>query len=632
MPLLPVRLLISMAALATASLAFASEQPILELAPIYTDRMVLQRDRPIPVTGTANPGAEVSVELEGQLAVTTHTDAVGQWSVALPARSATAGLRLTATSGSETVTLADVAVGDVFLCSGQSNMEFPLRLATDADNAIAGSARDGLRLFKVPRQASTVPLVRFARETQWHASAPDSARDFSAACYFMGVELHRARGVPIGLIDASWGGSFIEAWLDPVVLEGTGRFDADLALQKVWHDSPDDAERQWQARLDDYFASGFEPAAPTIAADPSLVWEEWGTGLSDFDGFGTYETSINLSARQAREAQSVELGTVDDIDVTLINGREVGRTAGWDRPRRYVLPAGLLRPGKNTLQIRVLDTGGGGGLYGDGAQAIVLRSGEKLPLDGEWSFERGRTLNEVGRPPRKPWEPTSGPGMLANGMIAPLGRIPLAGIAWYQGESNASDPEGYARLLPLLASQWRERFDTRRLAIVQLANFGSFSSTPKESNWAELREVQRRFVTGDSDAGLAVTIDVGDPYDIHPANKRTVGSRLASAMDGGGRAAPPRLAREGQSGGVILTFEYDLVVIGGLMPLGFELCSKGHCRFVDATLVGGRKVEVPAQPDDDTIRFLWSNSPITNLYDDRGVPIVPFELSIPQLP
>ena len=167
---------------------------------------------------------------------------------------------------------------------------------------------------------------------------------------------------------------------------------------------------------------------------------------------------------------------------------------------------------------------------------------------------------------------------------------------------------------------------------MQLANFGSFSNTPKESNWAELREVQRRFVTGDSDAGLAVTIDVGDPYDIHPANKRTVGSRLAVAMDGEGRAAAPKLAREGQSGGVILTFEYDLVVIGGRMPLGFELCSGGECRFVDATLVGGRTVEVPVDPDDDTIRFLWSNSPITNLYDDQGAPVTPFELSIPQLP
>ncbi|MBY4636536.1 hypothetical protein K5P26_05205 [Sphingopyxis sp. XHP0097] len=166
MPFLPARLLVSMATLGTANLAFANEQPELELAPIYTDHMVLQRDRPTPVTGIANPGAEVSVELAGQVAVITHADAAGHWSVALPARSATAGLRLTASSGSETVSLADVEVGDVFLCSAQSNMEFPLRLATDADNAIAGSARDGLRLFKVPRQASTVPLARFARETQ----------------------------------------------------------------------------------------------------------------------------------------------------------------------------------------------------------------------------------------------------------------------------------------------------------------------------------------------------------------------------------------------------------------------------------------------------------------------------------
>lgn len=628
-PYISMRYGIGLAAMIAAAPALGNPGTQLELAPIFTDHMVLQRDRDIPVRGTAAPQAEVTVQLDGQGALTVTADWSGSWEARLPAAQPTTGLTLTVSSGAATIALLDVAVGDVFLCSGQSNMEFPLRLATDADNAIASSSNGALRLFNVPRQSSPTALSRFASEAGWQLSAPQTARDYSAACYFMGRELQKSRRVPIGLIAASWGGSFIEAWLDRPTLESDGNFADDLAMLDRWRDDPDAASRDWQARMDGYFAKGFSASEQGAAVDPSKVWEEWGNRFSDFDGFATYTTTVILTRKQAREARELSLGTIDDIDLTIVNGQTIGRTTGWDRPRRYALPQGLLKRGENLIEVRVLDTGGGGGLYGPGPRSIDLVNGASVPLDGEWRFNPGRELGQAGPIPREPWIPTSGLGTLANGMIAPIGRIPLAGIAWYQSESNASDPPTYARLLPLLIEQWRARFDTRRIAIAQLANFGPLNNSPRPSNWAELREVQRRVVAADPDSGLAVTIDVGDPYDIHPANKRTVGARLASAMDGAGNAALPGVERANGGIAAILTFKHDLVLVGGAGPIGFEACSQAECRFVEARLAGRRTVELPIEPDDDAIRYLWANSPITNLFDEAGMPVTPFRMALP---
>lgn len=602
-----------------------------ELAEIYTDHMVLQRDHPIPVTGKALPNAEVSVRLGGQAEVVVVANAAGKWTAVLPARGAATGLRLIARSGPASVILTNVAVGDVFLCSGQSNMEFPLRLATDADNAIASSARDELRLFKVPRQSSAIPLTGFASATSWHVSNPESVREFSAACYFMGVELLNSRRVPIGLIASSWGGSFIEAWLGSEVLAADEKLARGLDMLTLWHRDPDSAERNWQSEMDAYFARGFSRVGPEAVADPSRIWEEWEAGFGEFDGFGTYSRTVNLTKQQALAAKVLSLGTIDDLDETFVNGRLVGSSAGWNLPRRYELPEGLLVPGDNQIEVRVLDTGGGGGIYGAGPRSLISASGVSLPLDGGWRFRPGQSLADAGPVPRKPWMPTSGLGTLANGMIAPLGRIPLAGVAWYQGESNASDPTAYEEFLPKLIAEWRDRFDTRPFVIVQLANFGQLSSNPQQSNWAELREVQRRVAATDPDIGLAITIDIGDPYDIHPANKRSVGLRLASAMDGRSRDVLPRMTIAADGSSLQLDYYHDLLVVGGLGVIGFEACRLGNCRFVDARLLDQRTISIPLEPGDDTIRYLWSNSPISNLFDGGGTPVTPFESSLRSL-
>lgn len=612
--------------------AAAGEDTFLALAPLFTDHMVLQRDHEIRVRGKARPGASVSVELQGQRAVGVRADALGNWLAVLPAAKATSGLALTVRSGAASISLADVSVGDVFLCSGQSNMEFPLRLASDADNAIAQVHRGGLRLFSVPRQSSPEPLANLAMKTMWQPASPQPAREFSAACYFMGVELQKTRKVPIGLIASSWGGSFIEAWLGQEVLKASERFSDELGLLALWRTDRLAAERQWQAGMDAYFKGGFKAGPSEQIADPSANWEEWGRGLGSFDGFGTYSTTIELDRNEARDARVLSLGTIDDIDETIVNGKPVGKTSGWDTRRLYDLPRGLLKPGQNAIEIRVLDTGGGGGLYGPGQRSIVLENGRQLALDSTWHFRPGLELAAAGQVPRKPWDPTSGPGMLANGMIDPLGDFPLAGIAWYQGESNTSDPSGYYRLLPQLIADWRARFDTRRFAIVQLANFGAPNAEPEESDWAGLREAQRRIAANDPDAALVVTIDIGDPHDIHPANKRTVGQRLALAMDGADKAALPQVARKVGDTKIALSFDADIVRVGAEAVIGFEACGMGKCSFVDARLQDRRTIVLPVRPADETIRFLWSDSPVTNLFYRDGTPVTPFESPLPPVP
>lgn len=600
----------------------------LRLAPVFTDQMVVQRDAPVPVEGSAAPGAEVSAQLGDGPAVTGRADAQGRWRIELPARAALADATLVVRSGAESVRLADVAVGDVFLCSGQSNMEFTLRVVTNADGAVGASTNPALRLFNIPRQSSPTPQAQFASSVIWQRSAPNSARDFSAACWFMGAELQRLRKVPVGLIAASWGGSIIQDWLSEAGLRRNGGFDEGLAMLALRGTDPAAAQRWLDKQLDAYFRRATAKLEAPILADPDRFWEEWGVAdLTSFDGAGVYTSEVTLTADQARRARRIHLGAVDDFDQTLINGAVVGSTTGWTSQRTYPLTPGQLRAGANRIEVRAIDTAGGGGMWGTTPRGIELDDGSSVPLNGRWQFQRGLDVRDAGTAPSVPWIGASGLTTLYNGMIAPLGRIPLAGIAWYQGEANVGDTAGYAKLLPSLIADWRERFSTRRFAIAQLANFGPMQNKPVDSAWAALREAQRKTAAADTGAGLAVTIDVGDPRDIHPTDKKTVGLRLAQVMEGASNAQLPAATREG--GTVRLRFDRPLQVIGGAGPLGFEACSAGGCRFTAARLADPSALLVDAGPGDVKLRYLWADSPIANLYNRDGLPVTPFEIALP---
>lgn len=616
----------TLAASALAASPSVAQAAPFALAPVLTDHAVLQRGVAIPLRGEGEPGSVVRVSLDGKPAGEATVGADGRWVLALPPQAAGSGHTIGfAASEGAAATLADVAFGDVFVCSGQSNMEFTLRHATNADVEIANGANPDLRLFNVPKQSALAPQPRFASPTAWAVAGAGSLPDFSAVCWFMGQDLQARRKVPVGLIAASWGGSVIEDWIPRDALAQVPGYADGLALLALRARDPAAAQQGWSAQLTRYFAQTARTGAGR-PVDVTRLWESWGDpAFAAFDGTATYTATVRLTAAQAKAARALQLGVIDDIDQTLVNGRVVGADVGWNVVRRYALPAGALHAGVNTITVHALDTGGGGGMHG-AAPALELAEG-RVPLTG-WRVVQGARLGSAGRAPMPPWVAASGLTTLYNGMVAPLGDVPLAGIAWYQGESNAGDAKGYRLLLRALMADWRQRFATRPFGVVQIAGYGPIAPGPVDAFWPQIREAQREVAAQDADAGLAVAIDVGEPGDIHPTRKKPVGQRLARVMDGKDGAALPVATWQGYT--VRLRFDRPLKVIGDAVPIGFELCGAGgQCRYAAARMAGADTVELPVQAGDVTLRYLWADSPVANLFDADDAPVSPFTMPLP---
>jgi sialate O-acetylesterase len=623
-------------ALFLAAVPAAANAAPLVLDPAYSSHAVFQRGKEIPVSGTAEPESMVSVTFNGE----THTakaDSKGRWQVNIPSREAGGPYAMQVSSGGEEQRLDDIMVGDVWLCSGQSNMEFPLRHATNAMFEVPYSTRPMLRLLNVPRKSSTTPQQRFSAPAGWQRSAPESAAEFSAACYIMGRELQAQQKIPIGLIAASWGGSPIEEWISRDALQTLTRYRNDLALMDQYARDPDGAYDNWTRLL--YQWLGGDAAAPAKAAWRSVpnqqTWEQWGDpALATFDGVGHYRTRVKLTAAQARKSARIAIGSVDDIDVTRINGKIVGADQGWQKNRDYKVPEGVLKAGENIIEVSVVDIGGGGGLWGETARTLTLGDGTLLPLS-DWTFSKGRPLKSGEVPPSAPWTGGAGRTTLFNGMIAPLRGYPLTGFAWYQGEANVDDAKGYAQLMPLLIADWRKQFGAKPFLMVQLANFGPHVSTPSDNGWAQLRDVQRRVADADPQVGMASTIDIGQVSDIHPTNKQDVGRRLALAArhialgEAVEDRGPSPLSVTLTSQGIAVRFTHGpLKVVGGTPAIGFELCNAAaQCRFASGELKGDT-IMLPADPEAREVRYLWQVSPIVNLYNDAGLPATGFSLPI----
>jgi len=630
------------AALATA----ASAAPL--LAPVFTDHAVLQRGQPIRVWGAAQPDAGVEIDLSGATASAT-ADAQGRWSAALPAREPGAPLTLTVRSGEERQTISDLLMGDVWLCSGQSNMEMPLRRIMNGDNETAGATDPNIRLLQTGRVSLPAPTSTLSREAVWRVAGPESAANFAAACFFMGRDIKKTTGAPVGLIDATWGGSIIQDWISREGLTALGNYDDGLAILSEYARSPEAGMASWAAMMERWSAR-VEPQAKdwkrpdfddrAWSSLPAEAFWEAAPELATFDGVIWLRGAITLTAKQAAQAATLSLGPVDDIDTTFVNGRQVGSKEGWDTPRDYALARGALKAGRNVIALRVVDTGGGGGAWGPAAQkGVKLADGQFVPLDGAWRYKVSTTLDKSGLPPHAPWLGASGLSTLHNGMIAPLAPYGLKGFAWYQGEANVTEAAEYARLMPAMIADWRREFGAPEapFLMVQLASFGAYRSVPAESGWAALRDVQRRTTAADPSVGMASAVDLGDIYDIHPTNKQQVGARLAllarklaygeTALNAAG-PAPLSARRDG--GALVVTFDQPLVVFGAGRPAGFELCdATAACRFVDATVQGADiRIAAPDGPAPVKVRFAWAESPILNLYGFNRLPATPFELPL----
>jgi sialate O-acetylesterase len=634
-----------------ATAGVARGEPALSLGPLFRDHAVLQRDRPIPVWGTAVAGDEVTLAIAGARA-TARADASGRWTATLPAMAAGGPHALEVRTGKgDARTLSDVLVGDVFLCSGQSNMELTVAQSRAGEMVLARSANERIRVLGVAHAGKPEPATAFDAEPAWRAAGPESLRRFSAVCYFFGREVNEALEVPVGLVSAAWGGSAIQPWIGEAGLRSIDGYGARLDLLRTFARDEDAANqgygRLWEGWWRSHGTTAGEPWTPGDASPwtdvPGLRnWKTWGVPeLANHDGMVWYRRSFDLTPAQAAQRATLALGGIDEVDETWVNGRVIRNTFGWGTPRAYALPAGTLRAGENVLVVNVLSTWDAGGLVGPAdAVALTLEDGTKVPLGEGWRY-RAVPLS-MGRAPRAPWEPISGLTTLYNGMIAPIGPYGVRAVAWYQGETNADEPAGYEALLGGLMKSWRSQLGASLpFLIVQLPNFGTVPTKPMESGWSDIREAQRRAVAADAHAGLVVTIDIGEKGDIHPVEKREVGRRLwraARHVVYGEAIAPsgavPLSARR-EEAGVVVTFgevEGRLATYSSRQAIGFELCgaAAGSCRFVTAD-VDGTRVVLPVTATDEApgrVRFAWGPSPLVNLSDGSGLPVGPFEIDI----
>ena len=618
---------------------------------LFSDHAVIQRDRPLPVFGTARPGEAVTVAFAGKTATAT-AGPDGAWRLDLPATPAGGPYDLTATTPSKTQTVRDVLAGDVWLCSGQSNMEMQVQASGDAWNQINnGAPNDTIRMATIEKADGRAPKAAFAKPPVWKPTTKETVGSFSATCFYFARELQKTRTVPLGLVHASWGGSGIEAWMSPAALRKVGGYDEAIDILNLSITDPVAASRRWgetikawwtpkhpgEAAVAPWLGGGTGTGAWTPAPRGLGIWERWGVpALAEFNGVVWFKTEVVLTAAQARQAATLSVGQVDEMDTTYLNGVGVGATSGAWLDRSYPLAAGALKAGRNTIVVGVYDTYANGGMYGDPSKrALVLADGSRLPLEAcTYRIEPGVGAD----PPRAPWDTLAGVSTLYNGMLAPMGPYAYSGLAWYQGETNVGRDQTYAPLLTAFIAERRAGMaPDMPVVVAQLASYGAFATTPGASGSASLREAQRRAVAADARAGLAVTTDIGDPFDIHPANKQEVGRRLAlAARRIAGEAvttgpAPVSARRAGDT--VVVTFDQiggTLVSRGSDGVIGFELCDAANaCRWADARIDGATVVlAVPTGAPAAKVRFAWADSPTFNLFDSAGLPAVPFEMDV----
>lgn len=613
---------------------------------MFQDNAVLQRDGPIAVWGTADPNEAITVRWGDAVAEAT-ADNTGTWRAALPSRSAgySAELSVTNKNGSGQKR-QNVVAGDVWLCSGQSNMEMAVKDSRNSNGELEDSNYPDIRLFQIKHAAAPEPQSDFATPPIWQLANAKSVAEFSAVCFFMAKQLRKTHRVPMGLIHASWGGTAINTWRSQASLSSDKATKSNIDLLALWSKDRPKAERIWAERWAAWWG-GINSSRPWTGnlrdakPVPKLTnWEQWGDqNLAEFNGQMWLQAEIKLSKEQAVSARTLELSTIDDLDQSWINGLGVGNTFGLWRDRSYPLGPGTLRAGVNLITIHVTDKwSGAGGITGDPTKiGIALNDGTLLPLSN-WVY---RTETNRSEPPPAPWDTHWGVATAGNAMIAPVKPYTLKGVAWYQGESDIGAAPPYREKLAGLMGDWRAGFAQPELpfVIMQLADFGTPSDRPVNSAWAALREEQRQAVLADGKSALVVTRDLGDRYDIHPTNKQMVGERASNAA----RAliykdkimpSGPEIAEARQTEDTItLRFrnvDGALVGYSANAAIGFEICQIGNvCTFTNAAILGDTvTLENPKSNAVTHVRYCWADSAICNLFDSNDKPVGPFEIAV----
>lgn len=655
------------------------------LPSVFSDHMVLQRDLPVPVWGTATPGEAVTVRFADRIA-STVADAEGRWRVTLDPLAASAEARTMVVEGRNRLEIEDVLVGEVWICGGQSNMEWTVDQSSDPAAEKRTANRPTLRLIKAPHVTANRPADDIA--ASWAVCTPETVGRFTAVGYAFGRHLQDELGVPIGLLSLNWGGTRIEPWisneslmaadlsrdamarqLDSIVAyesmsEGE-RFDAaEKARLEHARNTANYLDRQLAADSglqEKVIATDYDDAGWSTVDLPK-TWSETDASLRNFDGGAWYRRTIDVPENWAGRNLLLELGSIDDSDAVWFDGVRVGSSIeAWPQPRRYRVPGAIVKPGPRTVTVFCIDAGGEGGF---GGPADAMRIGvidrmaanpARMRLDGEWRWRRGGP--HQGRRPSPAPDRMPAPGTRAtdysalhNAMIQPFAPYGVRGAIWYQGESNAGEPGRYHRFMPMLVDDWGTVFEREDLpfGIVQLAAFKPFMpDQPVENDWPLLREAQSATAADMPHVGIVVTTDIGDARDIHPRNKREVGRRLAAwaLHDHYDREnesyASPRVVAcskvdlpEGVDTSVptrAIRLEVEHAMDGlktrdGQAPDGFAVQGpSGRWHWADAMIVdGGDAVVVWSEtvPDPVAVAYAWQNNPErANLVGGSGLPM-----------
>lgn len=625
------------------SLAFASVcvvQAKVTLPQLFQSGMVVQRDKSIPVWGFADRGEQVTITFKKKVYKTIANEQ-GRWRIDIPKQKYGGPFEMQVND----IIISDILIGDVWLCSGQSNIDVTIeRVHPQYSDEMFTYANDQIRLFRVQNDEETHGPKGDIRPTSWKHLNKQNAWFFSAVGYFLGREMYEKKGVPQGIIVNSRGGTPIQAWLDADTLKNNfpmqyrrTQFYQDDEMVRTMQRANQLSLGRWQKVMDEGDPGLSEGFANRDFDDSDWITKYQYDNLSDSRGYqGSFwaRQQVKVDAAHAGQAARLLVGTLYDADYTYVNGKEVGRTSYQYPPRRYTIPVGLLKEGNNALSIRFVTRGGNPHFIKDKPYKLIFDDGFEIPLSTEWRVHEGARMSYC---PQVDVNVANLPAVLYNAMLHPLAPYALSGVVWYQGESNTDDGNIYEQMLTELVSGWRQLWQAPDLpfVIVQLANFMEASDKPQDTGWSRIREAQRLATHHIPNTALACIIDLGEAVDIHPLRKREVAQRVAMGFEHllwnkKLLLSPQVVSSQTDGNDVVLTLDQPLRSDGVLEE--FEVAAADG-RFVNAKATGqGNRITIQSPVSvPKSVRYAWKNNPAkANAFGKNDLPMSPFQLVIGQ--
>ena len=615
----------------------------------FSDNMIIQQNSVLTFSGKSEPNKSIILQTSwNNKQYSTQADWSGQWRMKVETPEAGGPYKITISDG-DVVELNNILVGEVWFCSGQSNMEMPVGgwgKVLNYEQEIKDADYPSIRLLQVKNTTAHTPSDYVdVNKGGWQQCSPNTVSEFSAIAYFYARQLWNELGIPVGVIDCTWGGTPAEAWTSYNTLQHVDGYQRQTAIMAQCSFDKDRLQNVYKKELDDRSKILIEKDRGFLNGSPQWTsslqtgdvcsqmelpgyWEH--KGLEDFDGIVWFQKEIDIPARWVGKDIELSLGMIDDEDITYYNGVQIAKGEGYMTPREYVIPARLVRSGKGLITVRVTDHMGEGGIHGDSENMFVQVEGERMSLAGTWSYKIGLSKHEIPQMPVSP-ESSGYPTVLYNGMVHPFTTFSIKGVIWYQGEANVDSADKYSNLFKSLIMDWRNRWGYEfPFYFVQLANYMDHKTVQPDSKWAALREAQANALHL-GNTGMAVAIDLGEAEDIHPKNKQEVANRLAAL------ALSRTYNKILHSGAPVLT---DYYVSGDSLTLAFNQDLQPKDEDLKGFIISGpdnifysasatiNKNMIVLRSDSVKMpvaaRYGWADNPECNLKGLSGYPVAPF--------